>query len=48
MYDGKIISISCSVSALPGEESELKERFNLFEPLFKIIANTFIIQEQYK
>ena len=48
MYDGKIISISCSVSALPGEESKLQERFNRFEPLFKMIANTFIIQEQYK
>lgn len=48
MYDGKIISISCSVLALPGEESKLQERFNRFEPLFKMIANTFIIQEQYK
>jgi hypothetical protein len=45
---GKIIWVSCYVSALPGEESELKERFNRFEPLFKMIGNTFIIQEQYK
>ena len=48
IYNGKMIFINCSVSALPGEESKLEERFNLFEPLFKIIANTFIIQEQYK
>ena len=48
IYDGKMIWIGCSVLALPGEESELKERFNRFEPLFKMIANTFIIQEQYK
>jgi len=48
IYDGKIIWIGCSVLALPGEESELKERFNRFEPLFKMIANTFIIQEQYQ
>jgi len=47
-YDGKIIFIQCLVSALPGEESELQERFNRFEPLFKMIANSFIIQEQYK
>jgi len=45
---GKMIFIQCYVSALPGEESELQERFNRFEPLFKMIANTFIIQEQYK
>ncbi len=45
---GKIIWVSCYVSALPGEESELQERFNRFEPLFKMIGNTFIIQEQYK
>ena len=48
IYDRKMIQIFCSVSALPGEESELKERFNRFEPLFKMIANTFIVQEQYK
>jgi len=48
IYERKMIQIFCSVSALPGEESELQERFNRFEPLFKMIANTFIIQEQYK
>lgn len=48
IYNRKMISIQCFVSALPGEESELQERFNRFEPLFKMIANTFIIQEQYK
>ena len=45
---GKMIWVSCYVSALPGEESGLQERFNRFEPLFKMIGNTFIIQEQYK
>jgi len=48
IYGGKMIWINCVVSALPGEEGELQERFNLFEPLFKMIANSFIIQEQYK
>ena len=48
IYETKMIQIFCSVSALPGEESELQERFNRFEPLFKMIANSFIIQEQYK
>ena len=48
IYERKIIQIFCSISALAGEESELQERFNRFEPLFKMIANSFIIQEQYK
>ncbi len=48
IYDGKTILINCGVSALPGEEGELQERFNRFEPLFKMIATTFIIQDQYK
>ena len=48
IYEGKTIQILCFVSALPGAENELQERFNRFEPLFKMIANTFIIQEQYK
>lgn len=48
IYERKMIQIFCSVSALPGEESELQERFIRFEPLFKMIANTFIIQEQHK
>ena len=48
IYETKMIQIFCAVSALPDEESELKERFNRFEPLFKMIANSFIIQGQYK
>lgn len=48
IYERKMIQIFCSVSALAGEDSELRERFNRFEPLFKMIANSFIIQEQYK
>jgi hypothetical protein len=30
-----------------GEESGLKDRFVTLEPLFMMIANSFIIQEQY-
>jgi len=48
IYERKIIQILCSISALAGEESELQERFNRFEPLFKMIANSLVIQEQYK
>ena len=45
--DSKMIFIQCMVSNPPGKEMELKERFNLFEPLFKQIANSFVIQGQY-
>jgi len=48
IYERKMIWINCAVSTLPGEEDKLQERFNRFEPLFKMIANSFIIQEQYK
>ena len=48
IYERKMIWINCFISTLPGEEGELQERFNRFEPLFKMIGNTFIIQEQYK
>ena len=48
IYERKMIQILCSVAALPGEESKLQERFNRFEPLFKMIANSFIIQGQYQ
>lgn len=48
IYERKMIWINCAVSTLLGEADELQERFNRFEPLFKMIGNTFIIQEQYK
>ena len=48
IYERKMIWINCAVSTLPGEEDKLQERFNRFEPLFKMIANSFIIQGQYQ
>ncbi|MBU4231584.1 MAG: hypothetical protein L6277_07940 [Desulfobacterales bacterium] len=45
---GKMIFMQCMVSTLPGKEAELQERFNRFEPLFKLMANRFILQDQYK
>jgi len=44
----KMIFIQCMVFASPGKQNELKEHFNKFEALFKMIGNSFIIQEQYK
>lgn len=44
----KMIFVQCMVSSPQGKETELQKRFSQFEPLFKMIANSFIIQEQYK
>ncbi|MGH8071039.1 MAG: hypothetical protein ACRERE_38570 [Candidatus Entotheonellia bacterium] len=44
----KMIFVQCMVSILSGNEDDLTERFNRFEPLFKMIANSFIILDQYK
>lgn len=44
----KAISILCTVSMPPDNQSLLAERFKGFWPLFRLVANSFIIQEQYK
>jgi hypothetical protein len=44
----KMIFLQCMVSTPSGKETELQERFTRFEPLFKLIANGFILQNQYK
>lgn len=44
----RMIFVQCMVSAPPGKESEIQERFNRLEPLFKWVSNSFVIQEQYR
>jgi len=44
----KIIFVQCMVSSLSEKETELDKHFNRFEPLFKLIANRFVLQDQYK
>ena len=44
----KMIFIQGMVSAPSGKESQIQQRFNRFEPLFKLVGNSFILQEQYK
>jgi len=48
IHGNKMVFIQCVISATPGKESKLQENFSRFELLFKMIANSFIIQEQYK
>ena len=44
----KMIFVQCMVSVPPGKEAEIQERFNRLEPLFKLVGNSFVIQEQYR
>lgn len=45
IYEGKMVILQCSVSAEEGEK--LKDRFNLFLPLFRQVANSLILMDQY-
>ncbi|MBT7912807.1 hypothetical protein HN588_02740 [Candidatus Bathyarchaeota archaeon] len=48
IYANKMIFIQCSVAVMPGDEAELGGSFSRFEPLFMRVANSFVIQNQYK
>lgn len=45
IYDGKMIFLQCMVSAEEGEN--LTDRFNLFIPLFRQVANSMVLIDQY-
>ena len=45
IYNGKMIFLQCMVSAEPDEN--LTERFDLFLPIFRQIANSMILMDQY-
>ena len=45
IYEGKFVFLQCYVSAEQGED--LDERFNLFLPLFRQVANSLILIDQY-
>lgn len=44
----KMISVQCMVTASPGKENSLDNNYARLEPLFRMIANSFVIQEQYQ
>lgn len=48
IYEDKMITISGYVDSLDGSQAQLNEKFKKLEPLFKLIANSFVIQNQYK
>lgn len=47
-YQTSMISIQCQVISEAKEEQSLKQRFERFEPLFKLVINSFVIETQWK
>jgi len=47
-YRTSVIQIQCQVGSEAKEEQSLKQRFERFEPLFKLVANSFVIESQWK
>lgn len=45
---GKMITLHCMVTTPPGHEVTLRDRYARSEPLFRLVGNSFILQEQYK
>jgi hypothetical protein len=47
IYKNKMIFIQCMVAAKTGNQDDLKKQFRRLVPLFKLVANSFVIQSQY-
>lgn len=47
-YRGKAIQLQCSVGCTEKNSKELGRRFRKFEPLFRQVANSFVVQSQWK
>jgi hypothetical protein len=45
LYNNKLVFLQCMVAAKPGES--LNDRFNLFLPLFRQVANSIVLTGQY-
>jgi hypothetical protein len=47
IFKDKMIFIQCMVGTPPNSPSALDERFKKMEPLFRLVANSFVLQSQY-
>ena len=47
IYANKMIFIQCMVTSKTENRSDLKQQFRRLEPLFRLVANSFVIQSQY-
>jgi hypothetical protein len=47
MYANKMIFIQCMVASGIENQADLEQQFKRLEPLFRLVANSFVIQSQY-
>lgn len=47
-YQTTMIQIQCQVSSPEKDDQSLKQHFDKFEPLFKLVANSLVIDSQWK
>jgi hypothetical protein len=47
VYKDKMIFVQCMIASPSADRTELNERFKKIEPLFKLVANSFVLQSQY-
>lgn len=47
VYRNKMIFVQCMTATPDSGHTELNDRFRKMEPLFKLVANSFVIQSQY-
>lgn len=47
-YGDKMIIINCLMGGVGETSAKLNERYKRLEPLFRLVANSFVIQSQYK
>jgi hypothetical protein len=48
IYRNKMIAIQCMVTTKTSNNSDLNKQFSRLEPLFRLMANSFVIQSQYQ
>ena len=46
-YNNKIIFINCTIEAPEGNDKLLNQNFEKMKPLFRLIANSFVIHDQH-
>jgi len=47
VYQNRMVFIQCMITTVPGTPQDLSARYAVMEPLFKLIANSFVLHTQY-
>ncbi|HWW77753.1 MAG TPA: hypothetical protein VNZ44_20280, partial [Pyrinomonadaceae bacterium] len=48
VWAGKMVSVQCMVYMRPGSDTDMQGRFGRFEPVFRLIGNSFVLNDRYK